>query len=160
MMPTVRALVATVAATASMILAACGIGGGSDTLSRDQLIARGDAICRDGRGAFRSIQATPPKSAKQAAAQTKKLIATAEAEIKQLRALRAPDELRAPLDTYLAARTEGVGLLREAQVAAARNDPQGYVNANKKLRQGQAKRYDLARKVGFSVCSNPKAAEG
>jgi hypothetical protein len=134
-------------------LAACG---GSGAPSRAGFVARADAICRDGKGSFRSIQATAPTTAAQAAAQTGKLVTASEAEVRRLRALTPPDTLRPDFEAYLKSRDDAVDVLRKGQAAAKRNDPGGYATAKQEIAAGQPKRFDLARKVGFEDCSKPE----
>jgi hypothetical protein len=137
----------------AVALSACGGGGGS---SSSDFLSKGDAVCRAGQSEFDSLQATPPKSAKQAAAQTAKLIAVSQDEVRKLRALTPPASLRSAFDAYLKSRDEAIAVLRKGEDAANRNDPQGYASAKQEVAAGQPRRYDLAKKVGFKVCSKPQ----
>lgn len=144
------ALMALLTAIAGLV--ACGSSG----LSRADFVERADAICRDGQGSFRSIQAAAPASGEEAAAQTGKLISVSEDTVRRLRALDTPSSLRAPFDAYLKAREEAIDVLRKGQAAAKRNDPQGYASAKQEIAAGQPKRFDLARKVDLTACSKPE----
>ena len=139
---------------AAMAAVGCAGGdGGSSGLSRDQLIERGDTVCADGQARFRTIQAEPPRSGKEAQRQTARLIASFREEIDALGELEPPAEMRPSMDAYLRAREEAIPVLEKAAAAAGRNQPQQYADANEELRRGQPRRYDLAKKVGFRICS-------
>jgi len=134
-------------------LAACG---GSAGPSRADFVAKADAICRDGQGAFHAIQATAPTTGAQAATQTAKLVAASTAEVRRLRTLTPPAVLRTSFDAYLKSRDDAVAVLKRGEEAAKRNDPGGYATAKQDVAAGQPQRYDLARKVGLTVCSKPE----
>ncbi|MDX6652588.1 MAG: hypothetical protein QOJ38_1369 [Solirubrobacterales bacterium] len=145
------------AAALTVALAVLGCGGGGSAESRAAFVKQADTVCADGKQQFQKAQATPPESARQAEQQTAKLVALTQAELKRLRALKPPGELRADYDAYLKARQDAVAVLLKGQLAAKRNDPQGYASAKDEIARGQADRSNLARKVGLNVCSKPQA---
>jgi hypothetical protein len=149
-----RALIGIVAVAALVGLAfALGIVGGDG--GRASFISKGDSICRDGQGSFQSILSQPVSSAPGAAVQTSKLVAVSEGELSDLRKLDVPSDLRTDFDSYMKARAAGVAVLRKRGQAAAKGNINAYAAATKQLVDGQAQRADLARKVGFRVCSRP-----
>lgn len=136
---------------------------GSDNdgeLTKDEFLARGDEICREGRERFVELQREPPRTPEQAAELTRRLIGISESEVAEIRALNAPEELREPLDRYLRAREEGIAILREGQEAAERQDAQAYARAQAEIAEGQVERSELAQRVGFTECSRPLTAAG
>jgi hypothetical protein len=141
-------------------LAACN---GADTMTKQDLIARGDAACQKREKRFAEIQAKPPTSAQDAEDQTAKLIAASEQELSVLKDLKAPDDLQPKLDRYIAAKEEAVGFLEEGLEAAKEENEQAFGEARAKTGKDQVKRLKLAREVGFKECSRPTrpgAAEG
>src|SRR5215211_8545632 len=97
------AAVVVVLVVAVSLIADLGPFGGGDELTKDELIAQGDAICKSGRQEYLDLQQDPPKSASEAAELTRRLIEITEGEISDLRDLNAPDESQDALEDYLAA---------------------------------------------------------
>ena len=134
-------------------LAACGED--TEQLSGDQLISRGDELCRDGRERFAEIQRHPPANATEAAEQTEELVEVATDELNGLRDLRPPEELREAYELYLEARGRALERLEEGRDAAKDQDARAYAEAQAELTADQVERLRLARAVGFQVCSKP-----
>lgn len=130
----------------------CGDDGPRE-VSAEELIQRGDEICREGRERFTEIQSEPLRNANDAAAQTRALIASAEDELNELRDLVPPDELEEAYNAYLEARVRAIEVFRQGLDAAEDDDDQAYVDAQARATTGAAKRQELARAVGFKVCS-------
>src|SRR3954469_11299697 len=90
---------ASIATLIAVGLGACGGGGGSSTtsvaaeLTKSQLIAQGDAICKDARDRFAELQASPPTTREETATFTQRLLDITESEVSRLRALNAPPEV-------------------------------------------------------------------
>jgi predicted transcriptional regulator len=150
------------AAVSAVVLAGCG-GGGSSTstaasgeaLSKQELIAKGDAICRQAREQFQQLQQNPPTTAEDAAALTQKLIDITESELSQLRQLTPPASAESSMDDYLKAMEKNVGVLKQGLKAAQQGDATGYAEAQAKTVSQQVERLQLARSVGFNECSRP-----
>jgi len=145
------------------LLAGCGGGGGSSTtsstggeeLTKSELIAKGDAICKDASDRFAELQASPPTTAEETATFTQQLIDITESEVSQLRALAAPASVKPALDDYLKAMDKNVAVLKEGLAAAQRSDATAYANAQAKAVKDQVERLQLAQAVGFRECSRP-----
>ena len=157
-----RRLICTVALAAlGASLGACGGGGGSTTtsaaaaLTKSQLIAQGDAICKDARDRFAELQGSPPTTPEETATFTQKLLDITESEVSQLRALNAPDEVKPALDRYLQAMGKNIDVLKQGLKAAQQSDATAYAQAQAKAVQGQVKRLQYAQAVGFTECSRP-----
>src|SRR5262245_20519061 len=106
----------------SAAAAASGCGSDTEQVSAEELIARGDEICAEGRQRFDEVQSQAPANAAAAADQTDELIAIATDELNELRNIRPPDELRERYDRYLEARGRAVELLEQGRDAADEGD--------------------------------------
>ena len=156
-MPRRRLQALVLSAALAAVAAGCG-DGGPEQVSAEELVAKGDALCRDGQQRFAEIQAKPLRNANDAEAQTRELIDVAEDELNELRDLEPPDELGPAYDAWLAARVSGIEVFEQGLDAAERDDDQAYVDAQTRAAAGGAKRRELAAAVGFKVCSSePKA---
>jgi hypothetical protein len=149
-------------AVAMALPAGCGSEGGSATtstgpLTKAELVANGDAICRQGVERYTQAQQNPPTTPAQAADLTARLIAITNDELAQLRDLNAPHQVSAALDRYLRARQHGVAILNQEVRAARSNDPNAFAAARARMAGGQVDRLKLARAVGFEDCSRPGA---
>jgi hypothetical protein len=135
------------------VLAGCGSGGGTTTLSKSDFIAKGDEICKRAHDQFAEVQKNPPSTAEGFATLTQKLIEISESELSQIRALDAPEEVQPALNRYLKARQQGIALLKKGLAAAKNDNPQAYAKAQSKVANGQVQRLKLAQAVGFNECS-------
>jgi hypothetical protein len=145
------AVVAVVAA--AVAIAALRPFGGE--LTRAELVAQGDEICAQARNDFEALQRQPPRTAREAADLTRRLIGVAEDELDAIDDLDHPADLDSEIDRYLAARGEGIELLRDGAVAAEAGDQRRYEAAQAELDAGQRFRRRLAREIGFRECSRP-----
>jgi hypothetical protein len=143
--------------------AACGGGGGASStststdaaLSKSELIAKGDAICKDAHDRFAELQGSPPTTAEETATFTQRLIDITESEVSQLRALNPPSSVKPSLDQYLSAMDKNVAVLKQGLNAAQQSDATAYAQAQAKAVQDQVKRLQFAQAVGFKECSRP-----
>jgi hypothetical protein len=143
--------------------AACGGGGGASStststdaaLGKSELIAKGDAICKDAHDRFAELQGTPPTTAEETATFTQRLIDITESEVSQLRALSPPSSVKPSLDQYLSAMDKNVAVLKQGLKAAQQSDATAYAQAQAKAVQDQVKRLQFAQAVGFKECSRP-----
>jgi hypothetical protein len=155
------ACAATVAALIVAAIGACGGGGSSSTtstaaaLTKSQLIAQGDAICKNAHDRFAELQGSPPTTPEETATFTQKLIDITASEVSQLRALNAPQDVKPALDRYLQAMDKNIAVLKQGLKAAQQSDATAYAQAQAKAVQGQVKRLQYAQAVGFKECSRP-----
>jgi hypothetical protein len=140
-------------AAASMAVAAIGCGGGPEEVSTEELVEKGDEICRQGQERFEEIQSDAPANSNEAVDQTDLLIQESEDELNALRDLEPPDELRDPYDRYLEARGRALEYLRRGRDAADAQDSEAYLEAQNGVAKRARERRDLAEAVGFQVCS-------
>jgi hypothetical protein len=141
---------------------ACGGGDGSNSttstaseLTKSQLVAQGDAICKDAHDRFAELQGSPPTTPEESASFTQKLIDITESEVTQLRVLNPPASVKPALDTYLKSLDKNVDVLKQGLKAAQQSDATAYARAQAKAVKGQVKRLQYAQAVGFKECSVP-----
>jgi ElaB/YqjD/DUF883 family membrane-anchored ribosome-binding protein len=138
-------------ATVAALLAGCGEE--AEQVSGEELVSRGDDLCREGQESFSQIQEHPPANAKEAQSQTEELVEVATDELNALRNLRPPDELREAYDRYLEARGSALESLEAGRDAAEDQDTEAYAEAQAEITADQPQRLKLAQAVGFQVCS-------
>ena len=114
----------TVALTAC-VLALVGCGSHAET--KQDFVARADAICAATTRQLRTVSGTPPSGVPAVARYLGGVIPLLQRELKQLRALPRPAARRAELDRYLAAQAQIVARYRTL-AAAARHGDAGAVN--------------------------------
>lgn len=129
-------------------------------LTREELIAEGDEICAEAHEAFRDLQRDQPTTARAAEDLTDELIAIAEDERDEIDDLDGPDDLDEEVDRYVEARERGIELMRRGRAAADDGSQTAYEQAQTRLDATQADRRRIARKIGFSVCSERIELEG
>jgi hypothetical protein len=122
-------------------------------LSRGELIARGDEICRKAHAAFELLQEKQPQTPQQAAELTGRLIDIAEDERERIAALDGPDDFDQEIQTYLDARDLGIEALRRGRSAADAGRSDIYNEAQAELAETQSQRIQIARLIGFAECS-------
>ena len=148
-----RSLGSALLAVTITVAALAGCGGGPEQVSAEELVERGDPICAEERRQFDEIQAEPLTSAAVGERQAKELLAVTEDAQADLRDLEPPEEIRDTYERYLDARDEVGDLLEEGKEAAGRRDGDAYGKAQEEAAAGAAGRQQLARQLGFTVCS-------
>jgi len=143
----------------SLALAACGggddeessgSGGSGDTLSKAELIEKGDAVCKEGNERIAEIP--DPQGLEDIATLAESTQAIATDLTADLRALKPPEEVKKPFDEFLALVQEGSDLLTPLRTAAEQGDE---AKVRELLAEAEAinGRNDApAREVGFKVC--------
>jgi hypothetical protein len=124
-----------------------------EELSRGQLLAQGDEICRRAHAAFEELQAKQPQTPDQAEALTSQLLGIAEDERDRIAALNGPPDFDDEIATYLKARDLGIEALRAGREAAQSGSATDYEEAQDELAETQRQRIQIARQVGFAECS-------
>jgi hypothetical protein len=132
-------------------LAACS----ERSLSREELVQKGDRACREGYARFDEIQSKPLTNLGEAHAQTEAIIESTELEMKSLRTLHPPAEVRATWERYVALREDSLQALREGAKASRAEDTRTYALAQGRVATAGPERSRLAREIGFTVCSQP-----
>ncbi len=149
------------AAAALVVLAGtsaiAGCGGGSESVSAEELVQRGDEVCRDVDEGFAEIQSQPPANAADGSEQADGLLGVADDAQAKLREIEPPDDLRDPYDRYLEARDEVGDALERGKRAAEDQDGEAYGQAQEEAAAGAPERRRMARELGFQVCSRSAA---
>lgn len=135
-----------------------GCGGGSEEVSAEQLVQKGDDVCRGVQERFAEIQTQPPASASEGAEQAGELLGVADDAQTELRDIDPPEELRDRYDGYLDARDEVSDALERGKQAAEDQDGAAYGQAQEEAGAGAPERQRLARGLGFKVCSQSAEA--
>jgi hypothetical protein len=143
------------AAVAAIAIAGCGGGGGGAPLTAQQLVAQGDALCKQSQQRFAEIQAQPPANASDAVDQTEQLIDSATQELDGLKGLTPPAELSGAYSSYLDAKQKALDQLQEGRDAADKQDSKRYGELQSEVAKAGPERQKLAKAVGFTVCSKP-----
>ena len=139
---------------AAALPAGCGGGGGSSgPLTQEELVAKGNEICRDQIQRFAEIQADPPANAADGVDQTNALIDASRDELSAFEDLQPPEELQARLDRYLDARRIAIRQLEAGHDAAKRQDREAYGAALTRALKQTPERRRLARALGFTRCT-------
>jgi hypothetical protein len=130
-----------------------------EDLSAAEFLAQGDEICKQAHDEFLEVQGPTPRTAADAEAQVEALIEIAEEERDAILDLAAPESLAEDVDAYLAEREVGIKTLKDGLAAARDDDPIAYEEAQAELASQQARRHDVAQKLGFNKCSEPLVDE-
>jgi hypothetical protein len=150
------AVIASLALAAAVAVTECG--GGSEEVSAEELVQKGDDVCGNVQERFAEIQAAPPASATEGAEQAGELLGVADDAQGELRDLEPPEELRDRYDAYLDARESVSDELERGKQAAEDQDGEAYGKAQEEAVGGAPERRKLARKLGFRVCSQRAGA--
>ncbi len=129
---------------------------GPEPLSKTELIERADAVCASSQDRYREIHNLEEEySADIPYAQA--LVEFARTRIRGLRQLIPPPSLAQPYEKYVKAQERVYDTDVKALEAARSGDAAG-VEAARDLRDAEdALREELARQIGFSVCSTPQS---
>jgi hypothetical protein len=139
----------TLALTAAAVLTTSGCGG-TKGLSRAELIAKADPLCRRANTTIDSSKLTPKTVSRLAPG-----IAAVEQEVSsQLAKLTPPSSMASDWKTIVNGfRSAGTGLLHMGE-ARKTNDTHALVKAEAELSNGQIARTEAAQRNGFKDCSH------
>ena len=132
--------------------AAAGCGGGSSGLSRQDLIAKGDALCTQGRRETRPAPTggSLPLFAKYFDAVEKAATKT----LDKFKKLKPRDSERKAFDAFLAGAEKRIKALREARDAANAGNVAGVRAAVGQAKLDTPGYRSAAQQVGFKVCGS------
>ena len=153
-----RTTIALIAAVASLGLAACGSSDDSSssddgTLSRSELAAKADAICKTGEDAVNTVTAPDNVAdASDAEAYFAKVVPLHQKQTDDLAALEPDDEAKADWEAFMAAQTADQELLDTILAKAKAKDPSGQEDLKKVAPQAEAFAA-AAKKIGANVCA-------
>jgi hypothetical protein len=137
------------AALAALVVTGCG----GHTANKQDIIARGNAICA---GTLRDLRATPPPAAGETslpglAAYLRAVMPILQREVSSLKALPRPTADRALLDRYVSAVAQSGATYRALAAAARRGDQDAVNQALAQLEANPAS--SLAARYGLSQCA-------
>lgn len=129
---------------------------GPEPLTRTQLIAKADAVCEDSQRRYlevRDLESEHSADVPYAEA----LVRIARQRIRGLRQLTPPQPLAKAYGEYVEAQEKVYDTDVQALAAARQDDPAGVEAARARRDAEDAMREELAREIGFTVCSTPKS---
>ncbi len=162
-----RATLSTAAVAFAFVLASCGdskeAAGGEtptkestpavepQTLTKAELIAEGDKICKEMRTAVSEIEDGETPQA--IAGSVGKTITAYEAMLADLQALAPPQELADDYQAWLDANDEYKALLAQFKTVAADNDEAAGEQLQPKMNAQTEKLTSMSKAIGFKVCT-------
>jgi hypothetical protein len=147
---TVSSLAATVGATASLALAACG--GGDGGLSRQEFLSEADSICAEYDQRIQEID--EPQSIDDVERYADEAKPVIEEGMTELRELEPPDELQEQWNEYIASSEESVEYLDELRQAGAEGDPARIQEIAQEVSEKNEEADRLARDLGLQDCTD------
>jgi hypothetical protein len=125
-----------------------------DRLSKSELIKRGDAVCGKSQDAFKRANAEFPNGQNEASVPYSRILdGISGLAVSRFRELEPPQALSSSYGAYLDAQERVHDYDAEALRAAQRNDLATYLAARERNDDESGQRYNLAREIGFEVCS-------
>ncbi len=142
---------ALVAALAALAAAGCG-GGGGERLSRDDFVAKADAICAGALADERKLAA--PTAISDIPGYVDKALPIVDHTISRLRELRPPAEIQSQVDDWLGKATQARGQLNTLR-SAARTGEEATVHTAAATETGLGEQRDAAaRQLGLTSCAS------
>jgi serine/threonine protein kinase len=126
-----------------------------ETLTRSQLIAKADAVCATSQARYVEIRNLESEFSADVL-YAEELVEIARPRIRGLRELDPPPSVAKPYREYVAEQERVLGTDEAALDAAREGDSAGVEAARADRDSGDAKREELAREIGFEVCSTPQ----
>jgi hypothetical protein len=124
------------------------------TLSKAELIRKGDEICADSQVTFKGYQSEFPSGEDEASVGYSRLLVNISTEaVRRFNQLQPPASLKQPYAAYVKAQEEVAGWDRDALQAAEAEDSTAYLGARETRNETAADRKALAEEVGFRECS-------
>ena len=136
---------AAVAVLIVMPLAACGGG-----LSKSELVAKGDAICK--RVNQEVAKEPDPQTAADLEKLANKTVEISDPAIDDMEALEPPGELEKDFDAFVASLKKQRDLTKEIGEAAGKGDTEAIQKAGADAQKAQAEYNRLSEKIGFKEC--------
>ncbi len=126
-----------------------------EPLTRSQLIAKADAICKDSQRRYTEIRDLESEYSTDVP-YAEALARTARTRVRELRRLTPPRGLAGPYEEYVEAQKRVYTTDKQALAAARQGDAAGVEAARDQRDAEDAMRESLAQKIGFNVCSTPQ----
>ena len=135
------------AAAVLLLLCLTACGGG---LSKSELVAKGDAICK--RINTRMAKQPDPKSAKDLQRLANKTVALSDPAIDDMEELEPPSELEADFDKFVASLKRQRDLTRKIGEAAGEGDTAELQKVGADAQKAQKEYRRLSGRIGFKEC--------
>jgi len=135
------------AAAVLLLLCLTACGGG---LSKSELVAKGDAICK--RINTRMAKQPDPKSAKDLQRLANKTVALSDPAIDDMEELEPPSELEADFDRFVASLKRQRDLTRKIGEAAGEGDTAELQKVGADAQKAQKEYRRLSGRIGFKEC--------
>ena len=135
------------AAVALLVVPLVACGGG---LSKSELVAQGDAICK--RVNTRMAKEPEPESAADLEGLAKKTVEISDPAIKDMEALEPPDELADDFGKFVASLKKQRDLTKQIGDAAADGDTAKIQQVGTEAEKAQTEYRRLSDKIGFKEC--------
>jgi len=126
-----------------------------EALNRSQLIAQADRVCAESKDRYEEIR-DPASEFSVDVPYAEALVRIARPRIGGLRRLTPPPSLAGPYGEYVKAQERVLETDKEALAAAREGDYAGVEAARARRDDEDARRENLAREIGFEVCSTPQ----
>jgi hypothetical protein len=136
----------------AMGLAAAGCGGGTDRLSREDLIEEADATCAEFDQRVEEVD--EPESLDDIERYVQEIRPIVEEGTDELDALEPPEELQDEYDDWIAATRSGVDRFDELEEAAASGDEQRIQEVLQGAGEGGDEANRLAQEIGLQECGS------
>jgi hypothetical protein len=136
----------------AMGLAAAGCGGGTDRLSRADLIEEADATCAEFDQRVEEVD--EPESLDDIERYVQEIRPIVEEGTDELDALEPPEELQDEYDDWIAATRSGVDRFDELEEAAASGDEQRIQEVLQGAGEGGDEANRLAQEIGLQECGS------
>jgi hypothetical protein len=133
----------------ALLVAGCG-GGGGDRLSRQELVAKADAICQDYNAKFNALG--QPNSMDELKSFADKALPIAQEGRQKLGELKPPQDLEATYDDWLAEGDKAVDAIERLRDAAEKNDAAAVRSIGEEANRENQKSDRLATQLGFKAC--------
>jgi len=132
-------------------LAACG-GGEETRLSQEAYIAKADAVCAKVAAQQKALGV--PTTLDQIPPYVDKAIPILDAGLKEIRALRPPENMEAGVDEWLASTSETREVLGDLKKAAEAGDAAAARAAGSRGNTVADERHEKAQALGLTACAN------
>jgi hypothetical protein len=124
------------------------------SLTKQELIAKADAICADSKATYKAtLKEFPNGENEPDPAYSKKLTEISTRGVHRFNSLNPPAAVRRPFDQYVKAQERVKAYDREALQAAEAGEPAAYLAARESRDNEAEERFDLARTIGLHECS-------
>jgi hypothetical protein len=138
--------------TFTIVALGAGCGGDGDSLSREQLIEQGDAICADYASRIDEIGQPQPGNANDIERFVDEAKPVVEEGTDALDDLTPPEDLEGEYDEWIALGRGNVTAFEDLEAAAAEGDEQRMEEITERLGADQGEAARIAQRIGFQEC--------